>query len=124
MLLVAENEPQDARLARPAEAGGFGLDALWNDDFHHSAGVALTGRREAYYHDYAGTPQELVAAARHGFLFQGQRYDWQDAARGRPARDLPPRGLRRLPREPRPGGELGARRRGSRASPPRRGSGR
>ncbi|HET9069471.1 MAG TPA: malto-oligosyltrehalose trehalohydrolase, partial [Amaricoccus sp.] len=100
VLLVGENEPQDARLARPPAAsggtsgpaaGGFGLDALWNDDFHHAAIVALTGRREAYYHDYAGAPQELVAAARHGFLYQGQRYDWQDAARGRPARDLPPR---------------------------------
>ena len=89
VLLLAENEPQDARLARPPAAGGFGLDALWNDDFHHAAHVALTGRREAYYHDYAGTPQEFVAAARHGFLFQGQRYDWQDAPRGRPARDLP-----------------------------------
>ena len=36
-LIVAENEPQDARLVRPREAGGYGLDALWNDDFHHSA---------------------------------------------------------------------------------------
>jgi maltooligosyltrehalose trehalohydrolase len=93
VLLVAENEPQDARLARPVAAGGTGLDALWNDDFHHSAHVALTGRRHAYYHDHAGAPQEFVAAARHGFLFQGQRYDWQDAPRGRPARDLPPRAL-------------------------------
>jgi maltooligosyltrehalose trehalohydrolase len=91
VLLVAENEPQDARLARPVEAGGTGLDALWNEDFHHAAHVALTGRREAYYHDHAGAPQEFVAAARHGFLFQGQRYDWQDGPRGRPARDLPAR---------------------------------
>ncbi|HVH02430.1 MAG TPA: malto-oligosyltrehalose trehalohydrolase [Amaricoccus sp.] len=91
VLLLAENEPQVAALARPAEAGGIGLDALWNDDFHHTAVVALNGRREAYYHDYAGTPQELVATARHGFLYQGQRYDWQDAPRGRPARDLPAR---------------------------------
>jgi maltooligosyltrehalose trehalohydrolase len=50
--LVAENEPQLAHLVRPASAGGFGLDALWNDDYHHTAIVALTGRREAYYQDY------------------------------------------------------------------------
>src|SRR5205085_1387347 len=56
--LVAENEPQRSEIARPREAGGFGLDALWNDDFHHSALVAMTGRREAYYHDYLGTGQE------------------------------------------------------------------
>jgi maltooligosyltrehalose trehalohydrolase len=90
ILLVAENEPQHTRLVRPAEEGGYGLDTLWNDDFHHSAHVALTGRREAYYHDYRGAPQELVAAARFGNLFQGQRYDWQDAPRGTPGLALPP----------------------------------
>ena len=63
---------------------------LWNDDFHHSAHVALTGRREAYYHDYRGAPQEFVSAARYGYLFQGQRYDWQDAPRGTPGLALPP----------------------------------
>jgi maltooligosyltrehalose trehalohydrolase len=72
--VVAENEPQHAKLARPAERGGYGLDALWNDDFHHSAMVALTGRHEAYYSDYRGRPHEFVAAAKHGFLYQGQRY--------------------------------------------------
>src|SRR5206468_11597027 len=34
-LLVAENEPQDVRIVKPLEAGGYGLDAVWNDDFHH-----------------------------------------------------------------------------------------
>jgi maltooligosyltrehalose trehalohydrolase len=87
--LVAENEPQDAILVRPPEAGGYGLDAMWNDDFHHSACVALSGRSEAYYSDYRGTPQELVSAARHGFLYQGQRYAWQGKRRGAPALDLP-----------------------------------
>ncbi|HKF70017.1 MAG TPA: alpha-amylase family glycosyl hydrolase, partial [Vicinamibacterales bacterium] len=47
--LFAENETQDTRILRPLEQGGYGFDALWNDDFHHAAGVALTGRREAYY---------------------------------------------------------------------------
>jgi maltooligosyltrehalose trehalohydrolase len=87
--VVAENEPQHAKLARPAERGGYGLDALWNDDFHHSAMVALTGRHEAYYSDYRGRPREFVAAAKHGFLYQGQRYQWQRKARGTPTLDLP-----------------------------------
>ena len=56
-LMVAENEPQDTRLVRPLAEGGYGLDALWNDDFHHSAVVALTGRNEAYYTDYLGRPR-------------------------------------------------------------------
>ena len=90
ILLVGENEPQDARLVRPVAQGGFGLDALWNDDFHHSAIVAVTGRAPAYYSDHRGRPQELVSAAKWGFLFQGQWYRWQNKRRGAPALDLPP----------------------------------
>ncbi|HVZ88191.1 MAG TPA: malto-oligosyltrehalose trehalohydrolase [Polyangia bacterium] len=89
VFVVAENEPQEARLARPAAAGGHGLDALWNDDFHHTARVALTGHDEAYYSDYHGTPQELLSALIWGTLFQGQRYAWQKQPRGTPAFDLP-----------------------------------
>jgi len=88
--LVAENEPQDTRLVRGAKRQGYGLDALWNDDFHHSAMVALTGRKEAYYHDHVGRAQEFVSSAKYGYLFQGQRYDWQDAPRGQPGFDLAP----------------------------------
>ena len=88
--LVAENEVQHAQLVRPPASGGYGLDALWNDDFHHCAIVACTGRREAYYSDYRGTPQELVAAAKYGFLYQGQRSAWQKNPRGTPAFGLKP----------------------------------
>ena len=89
ILVFAENEKQEARLARPAAAGGMAVDALWNDDFHHTARVALTGRAEAYYSDHQGTPQELLSAVKWGFLFQGQHYAWQQQRRGHPALDLP-----------------------------------
>lgn len=89
-ILVAENEPQRVSLLRPAAQGGYGLDALWNDDFHHSAIVALTGRHEAYYGDYRGTPQEFVSAAKYGFLFQGQWCAWQGKTRGSPTSGVPP----------------------------------
>ena len=87
--LVAENEAQDARLVRPPGDGGYGLDAVWNDDFHHAAVVAATGRNEAYYGDTLGTSQELVSAVRWGYLFQGQYYRWQHQRRGTSALDLP-----------------------------------
>jgi maltooligosyltrehalose trehalohydrolase len=90
IILVAENEAQDARMIRPRDCGGYGLDGMWNEDFHHSVMVALTGSREAYYSDYRGTPQELVSLARHGFLYQGQQYSWQGGARGTPAYGLDP----------------------------------
>ncbi len=89
-LLVAENERQHVRLVRPQEQGGYGLDALWNDDFHHSAMVALTGHNEAYYTDYLGTPQELISAVKYGFLYQGQHYRWQGKGRGSPTFGLKP----------------------------------
>jgi maltooligosyltrehalose trehalohydrolase len=63
---------------------------LWNDDFHHSAMVALTGHNEAYYADYLGSPQEFIAAAKWGYLYQGQRYRWQKKRRGTPSLDLDP----------------------------------
>jgi maltooligosyltrehalose trehalohydrolase len=87
---VAENEPQHTRLARPVEQGGFGMDALWNDDLHHTAMVAMTGRREAYYTDYLGSPQEFISAVKWGYLYQGQRYRWQKQPRGTPGFGLPP----------------------------------
>jgi maltooligosyltrehalose trehalohydrolase len=89
-LVVAENEPQHARLLRPASAGGYGIDAVWNDDFHHAARVAVAGRHEAYYSDYRGTPQELISAVKRGYLYQGQRYTWQRQRRGTPTTGLSP----------------------------------
>src|SRR4030095_4893065 len=58
------------------------LEGMWNDDFHHSAVVALTGRNEAYYSDYLGAPQEFISAAKYGFLFQSQSLSWRKALRG------------------------------------------
>lgn len=90
IIIVAENEPQHVKLLRPIEQGGYGMDGLWNDDFHHSALVAVTGRNEAYYTDYHGTPQELVSALKWGYLYQGQRYSWQKQRRGTPAFGVSP----------------------------------
>jgi len=87
--LVAENEPQEPKLVRGLPEGGYGLDALWNDDYHHTAVVALTGRREAYYKDYMGSVQEFISCAKYGYLYQGQWYAWQKKRRGAPALDLP-----------------------------------
>jgi maltooligosyltrehalose trehalohydrolase len=88
--VVAENEREEANLVRTTERGGYGLDAMWNDDFHHSAVVALTGRIDAYYQDHLGQPQEFISAAKWGFLFQGQWYSWQKARRGHASLDLAP----------------------------------
>jgi maltooligosyltrehalose trehalohydrolase len=85
LLIIAEDEPQQVRIITAPNEGGHGLDAVWNEDFHHTAMVAATGRNEAYQHDHNGAPQEFIGLAKYGFLFQGQRYDWQDKPRGTPA---------------------------------------
>jgi maltooligosyltrehalose trehalohydrolase len=88
IFIVGENEPQEVKLIDE-----YGLDALWNDDWHHTAMVAATGRREAYYTDYRGAPQEFVSMAQLGFLYQGQYYSWQKDRRGTPSAHLPPESL-------------------------------
>lgn len=67
-LVFAENEPLHTSLVRPEREGGSGLDGIWNDDFHHIARVAATGRREGYYADYHGTAQELISAVKWGLV--------------------------------------------------------
>ena len=89
VLVFAESEPQDARIVRSPQHGGYGLDYVWCDDFHHLAIVAATGQREGYYADYLGTPQEFVSALKRGPLYQGQFYSWQKQRRGAAAWDVP-----------------------------------
>ena len=80
--LIAECESQLIRTIQPIEQGGWGLDGVWSDDFHHICRIATTGRSEAYYSDYRGTAQELLSVVKRGFVYQGQRYGWQNKSRG------------------------------------------
>lgn len=88
--IIAENEYQQTELVHPIEDGGYGLDAVWNDDFHHTALVRLTGHNESYYTDYLGTPQEFISCVKYGYLYQGQWYLWQQKKRGTPSLHLNP----------------------------------
>jgi len=76
-------------VTRPQNEGGDGLDGMWNDDFHHSAIVALNGQNVGYFSDYSGKPQEFISAAKYGFLYQGQALSWRKALRGTPTRQIP-----------------------------------
>ncbi len=70
--LIAESDRNDVRLIRPAKLGGYGLDAQWNDDFHHALHTLLTGENDGYYLDF-GRGADLVKAYREGFVY-GWRY--------------------------------------------------
>ena len=93
IVLIAECESQWIKTIQPVEQGGWGLDGVWSDDFHHICRVAITGRSEAYYTDYRGTAQELLSVIKRGFVFQGQRYDWQKKPRGTVVKDEPAHGF-------------------------------
>ena len=90
IILVVENDLQEAKMARRSREGGDDLDGMWNDDFHHSAVVALTGRNEAYFADYRGASQEFISAVKYGFLYQGQACSWRKALRGTPTFGISP----------------------------------
>lgn len=86
--LIAESAANDVRLVRPREAGGYGLDAQWNEDFHHSLHALLTGERTGYYQDF-GELQHLVKALREGFVYSGQYSAYCRRRHGSSSRDVP-----------------------------------
>lgn len=93
IILIGEDEAQNVKHLKPFKKGGDHFDALGNEDFHHTAHVRLTGKREAYYTDYLGSPQEFISCIKYGFLYQGQYYDWQKKERGTPSLNLSPKSL-------------------------------
>ncbi|MGH7202048.1 MAG: DUF3459 domain-containing protein, partial [Planctomycetaceae bacterium] len=88
IVIYAEDDHQKVHQVQPVERGGYGLDGLWNDDFHHSARVAATGHAEFYYADFLGTPQELISAVKWGYLYQGQWNVRKQMFRGSPTWNL------------------------------------
>lgn len=90
-LLIAE-DPRNLRdLALPRDvAGGYGLDGVWADDFHHQLRVNLAGDRHAYYQDFSGTPADIAKTLEQGWFFTGQHSPNEGTARGTPTDGLIP----------------------------------
>ena len=86
--LIAESALNDTRLIRSREVGGYGIDAQWNDDFHHSLHTLLTGERTGYYQDF-GRLTDLAQAFREGFVYSGQYSSYRQRRHGNPSRDIP-----------------------------------
>jgi maltooligosyltrehalose trehalohydrolase len=86
--LIGESAANDARLIRSREQGGFGLDAQWNDDFHHSLHALLTGEQAGYYRDF-GQLEHLAKAFREGFVYSGQYSPYRQRRHGTSSRDIP-----------------------------------
>ena len=55
-VLIAESDLNDPRIVKAEEAGGYGLDAQWSDDFHHALFSVISGERAGYYADFGSWP--------------------------------------------------------------------
>jgi maltooligosyltrehalose trehalohydrolase len=86
--VIAESDLSAPRLLRSPEAGGYGLDAQWSDEFHHAVHVALTGERDGYYVDHDGLG-DIARMTRDRYAYAGRYSVYRDRVVGRPARDLP-----------------------------------
>lgn len=86
--LIPESDANDARLVRSTNLGGYGLDAQWNDDFHHSLRALLTGEKIGYYQDF-GRLEQLAKAFREGFVYSGEYSLFRRRRHGSPSRDIP-----------------------------------
>jgi maltooligosyltrehalose trehalohydrolase len=85
--VIAESDLNDNQVITDLGKGGWGLDAQWSDDFHHSLHVLLTGERQGYYQDF-GRLADLETALTEGFVYQGQTSAFRQRPHGTPSRHL------------------------------------
>jgi maltooligosyltrehalose trehalohydrolase len=87
--VIAETDENDRRYVLPTAQGGFGVDAVWSDDFHHAVHACLTGEREGYYQDF-GRKDQIVRALNEGFVYQGEPFNfWNGRGRGTASAGIP-----------------------------------
>ncbi|HEY3987905.1 MAG TPA: malto-oligosyltrehalose trehalohydrolase [Acidobacteriaceae bacterium] len=86
--VIAESDLNDPRLVTAPEAGGYGLDAQWSDDFHHALWTVLTGESAGYYRDF-GRMADLAKAIQEAFVYSGQYSLYRKRNHGRPVGLLP-----------------------------------
>ena len=91
--VIAEDERNSARLIEPEETGGYGLDAVWADDFHHSVRVGQTREQHAYLQNFSGTLEETTDTLKHGWRFRGQLLAPGMTARGTEVSHIGPASL-------------------------------
>jgi maltooligosyltrehalose trehalohydrolase len=90
--LLPESNRNDAREVTPTDAGGLGLDSVWNDDFHHALHVLLTGEQTGYYEDFHGI-EDLARAFRNGFVYTGEYSKYRGRRHGNSSEKIPGEGL-------------------------------
>lgn len=88
LFVIAESDRNDPRLVRSREAGGFGLDAAWADEWHHALHAVLTGEQDGYYEDFGSLPL-LVKALRQAWVYDGTWSPYRQRHHGSSPAGLP-----------------------------------
>lgn len=86
--LIAESDLNNAGILRSRSQGGYGIDAQWNDDFHHCLHAIITQEETGYYQDY-GQIEKLSRAFKDGFVYQGEYSDFRKRYYGNSSQDIP-----------------------------------
>ena len=87
LTLVAESDLNNPRLVTGRQAGGYGLDAQWDDDFHHSVHALVTGERQGYYRDF-GSMAGLAKVLTRAYFHDGTWSSFRGRTHGRPVDTL------------------------------------
>lgn len=87
LALIAESNLNNPRIVQPREIGGYGIDAQWNDDFHHALHTVLTGEKNGYYGDF-GTLSDLAQAMEEIFVYSGRYSAFRGRKHGRPVKGV------------------------------------
>jgi maltooligosyltrehalose trehalohydrolase len=90
--LIGEDDLNEARMLAVPDKGGYGLDALWNDDFHHALHTVLTGEKSGYYADF-GRLGQLGKAFRQGFVYAGDYSVYRQRRQGSSLKGVSPERL-------------------------------
>ncbi len=86
--VIPESDLNDVRVINPKNLGGYGLDAQWNDDFHHALHALLTGEHNGYYQDF-GRMEHLEKAFREGFVYSGEYSSYRKRRHGSSSKEIP-----------------------------------
>ncbi|MDP9068922.1 MAG: malto-oligosyltrehalose trehalohydrolase [Actinomycetota bacterium] len=88
LFTIAESDLNDPRVIQRREAGGYGMDAQWSDDFHHALHSVITGETNGYYSDF-GNVEHLAIALEEAFVYGGRYSAYRDRVHGRKPVGIP-----------------------------------
>ncbi|HEX7318708.1 MAG TPA: malto-oligosyltrehalose trehalohydrolase [Pyrinomonadaceae bacterium] len=86
--LIAESDLNDVLVLKTTEEDGYGIDAQWSDDFHHSLHAILTGADRGYFGDF-GRVEDLAKAIEEGFVYCGQHSVFRGKCHGTRSAERP-----------------------------------